>query len=465
MKTPVLVAFVCASLLSAREAEGCDLAEDALRPQLHLTARRGWVNDPNGLVFWRGEWHLFCQYNPADIVWGPMHWNHAVSRDLVHWTELGVALAPDKLGTMFSGSAVIDHGNTAGFGTNAMVLVYTAAGDQVKPARPYVQCLAHSNDGRRFAKYDGNPVLPCVAGGGNRDPRVFWHAPTGRWVMALYGQREGRHAVLVFTSPDLKAWTEESAYLGDEVGNGTWLYECPGLEELRVQGDSETAWVVWGAGDRYAVGSFDGRRFTPKEERISGFAYAEGESPFYAAQTYSDVPDGRVIWVPWFRLPARAGASFRHAFGIPQELSLRHTAQGLRLVRRPVRELKTLRKGEALPPELFDAELAEVRLSAMVGADGRIVVRLRGMELAYDARMAELSVIGRRVPWVCADGCLDLTVYLDRVGLEVFSSDGLQMLPDPTAFPCPADRRIEVVKTEGVTNVSLKAWPLSSIYR
>ena len=211
---------------SDRFAGQDSLYRETNRPQFHFTSRRGWNNDPNGLVYLDGEYHLFYQHNPYENQWENMHWGHAVSPDLVHWTELKSALYPDCLGTMFSGSAVVDRNNTAGWGRNALVAAYTA-----DRAGTEVQCIAFSNDrGRTFAKYEGNPVA-----GETRDPRVFWYEPNSEWVMALYKIA----GISFFTSRDLKSWKEESHIKG--------FYECPDLFELPVDGDpARTLWVVHG---------------------------------------------------------------------------------------------------------------------------------------------------------------------------------------------------------------------------
>jgi hypothetical protein len=206
--------------------DAANLYREPLRGQFHFSARRGWNNDPNGLVFYNGEYHLFFQHNPYGWAWGNMHWGHAVSKDLVHWEELGDKLLPDGMGPMFSGSAVVDWKNTSGFGQDGkppMVLFYTAAGN------PTLQCLAHSTDGRNFTKYSGNPVLAQITSG-NRDPKVIWHEPSKQWVMVLYVELDGVHTIHFFTSPNLKDW--------EFVSKTDGFFECPDFFELPVDGDA-----------------------------------------------------------------------------------------------------------------------------------------------------------------------------------------------------------------------------------
>src|SRR5579862_8521931 len=209
------------------------------RPQFHFTAKRGWLNDPNGLVYFNGQYHLFFQHNPFEPEWGNMTWGHAVSKDLVRWTQLDDAIEPDKLGTIFSGSAVIDEQNTSGLGANGqapLVCIYTAAGGTNKASigKPYTQCLAYSLDGVTFTKYPGNPVLPHQIVN-NRDPKVIWYAPTKQWLMALY--LDG-HTYGFFGSPDLKSWSKLSEI---EVANAA---ECPDFFELPLDGNGgQKKWV------------------------------------------------------------------------------------------------------------------------------------------------------------------------------------------------------------------------------
>jgi len=281
-----------------------DLYAEPLRGQFHFSPRRGWNNDPNGCVYFNGEYHLFFQHNPYGWSWGNMHWGHAVSRDLVHWEELGDVLQPDELGPMFSGSAVVDWKNTSGFGEGGrppLVLIYTAAGS------PTVQCLAYSTDGRKFVKYSGNPVLGQVTGG-NRDPKVFWHAGTSQWVMVLYVEQAGVHTVHFFTSANLREWHLASVTEGDG-GGGRYLFECPDLFELPVGGDAaQRRWVLLGANSEYGVGGFDGVRFAAEQQRLAG----QRGRGFYAAQSFSDVPDGRRILIGWWQTETRGGTALVH---------------------------------------------------------------------------------------------------------------------------------------------------------
>ena len=237
------------------------------RPQFHFTPAQNWMNDPNGLVYYQGEYHLFYQYNPFGDTWGHMSWGHAVSRDLVHWQHLPVAIPELGDEMAFSGSAVVDYGNTSGFGTTqnpAMVAIYTAA----KPGNQS-QALAYSTDkGRTWQRYAGNPVLD-IGSGEFRDPKVFWYEPEHKWVMAVVMAVE--HKVRLYSSTNLKQWTLMSDFGPAGAVGGAW--ECPDLFPLAVDGDpAKTKWVIvvnlnpggiaGGSGGQYFVGDFDGTRFT-----------------------------------------------------------------------------------------------------------------------------------------------------------------------------------------------------------
>jgi sucrose-6-phosphate hydrolase SacC (GH32 family) len=430
-----------------------DLYRERLRGQLRFSSRRGWCNDPNGPVYFGGEYHLFFQHNPYGWDWGNMHWGHAVSKDLLHWEELGDVLWPDGLGPMFSGSAVVDRDNTSGFGTPGrppLVLIYTAAGN------PAVQCLAYSTDGRTFTKYANNPVVRQVTRG-NRDPKVFWHGPTRKWVMALYVERSRRHTVHLLTSPDLKVWTPAGVVEGGTAGKDGYLFECPDLFELPVDGDPKTRkWVLLGANSEYAVGTFDGTAFSPEHSRLPGHRGVG----FYAPQTFADIPtgDGRRVQIGWFQTPT-PGMPFNQSMTVPHELRLLTTADGPRLARAPVKELEALRAkahetgpltlaaGAANPLAGLAAELLEVRAEFEPGSAGEVTFAVRGATVAYDARRQELVVNGRRAPAPLRDGKQRLTVLVDRTGLEVFAADGLTYLPMP--FTPRADDQGVAVRVTG----------------
>jgi fructan beta-fructosidase len=429
-----------------------NLYAEPLRPQFHFSARRGWLNDPNGLVHFEGEWHLFFQHNPYGWNWGNMHWGHAVSRDLVHWEERGDALYPDELGTMFSGSALVDWKNSSGFGKAGqppIVLVYTAAGGTgpQSKGKGFTQCLAYSNDkGRTWTKFEGNPVLGEVTGG-NRDPKVIWHEPTRRWVMSLYVERNKKHTIEFFASPNLKEWIYLSAIDG--------FFECPDFFELPVDGNvSNKKWVLYGASSEYMIGHFDGKSFIPDTPKLPGH---RGKG-FYAAQTYSDAPKDRRVQIGWLQAPS-PGMPFNQCMSIPLELSLRRTADGPRLAFTPAPELGALRKRSLSMEGLASnhtfenaGELLEIRAQLATGMSGELQINARGAVIAYNAEKQELAVNGHRAPAPARDGRQELVVFVDRTTIEVFASDGLTYLPLPFV-PKSSDTSVSVSMTEGTMQV------------
>jgi fructan beta-fructosidase len=446
------------------------LYREPLRGQLHFSPKRGWNNDPNGLVWFNGEYHMFFQHNPYGWGWGNMHWGHAVSRDLVHWQERGDVLWPDAFGPMFSGSAVVDHRNASGLGTKdkpPMVLLYTAAGD------PTVQCLAFSTDGRTFTKYDRNPVLGQVTGG-NRDPKVIFHEPSGQWVMVLYVEKpKGLHTTHFYVSKNLIDWTLASIFDGDKAP-GRYLYECPDFFPLNVDGDpNRQKWVLMAADGQYAIGTFDGTKFTAEHERLSSHL---GRG-FYAAQTFSDIPasDGRRIRVGWWQTETR-GMPFNQSMTLPHELKLVSTLEGPRLASSPIEELKSLRakpRERLIEPKIsrrtdqgilgwFDAEMAEIRIEF---ASGNAVANLnvRGAEIVIDGKVGEMKVNGHHVKLPKRKG-LDLIVYVDRTGLEIFAADGLVYVPFPFQ-PKPENREYSLKVDGGFAALdSLESFELDSIW-
>ena len=425
------------------------------RPQFHFSPARGWMNDPNGLSFYNGEWHLFFQHNPYGTKWGNMHWGHAVSKDLFHWREVGEALYPDELGAMFSGSAVVDKDNTAGFGRNAHVLVFTGT------ANGSTQSIAYSLDGRNYTKYEGNPVVQCITGG-NRDPRVFWYKPGRHWVMVLYVVENGHKNTVVLNSPDLKKWTRVGTIVGDREPGGGFLHECPELFELPVEGEKTTRWVVFGATGEYAVGTFDGRNFKQEGARASLTRRFGG---YYAAQTFGDVPDGRRILLPWFQVKM-PGMPFNQEFALPRELKLVRSGDSFRVLQFPVKEVESLRDGPAKPFAEFEGELVEAFVEFRPAGINPIVLSLRGIRMRYDPARELLEVPGGTVSWPLEKGWFRARVFIDRTGMETFSLDGATCLPSQDAVADPANRRLEIVEgAENVLDDRSFAYELESVWR
>ena len=415
-----------------------DLYREKYRPRFHFTSRRGWNNDPNGLVFHGGEYHLFYQHNPYGWNWGNMHWGHAVSRDLVHWRELGDAIRPDKLGTVFSGSAVVDEGNTAGFHTGdgkSIVCLYTSAGDQVEPRVPFTQSLAFSTDnGRTFTKFGGNPVVDHIVDA-NRDPKVIWHEPTKTWIMALYLTKND---FTLLSSPDLKTWTR----LSDVQIPGA--SECPDIFELPVDGDPQkTKWVFWAADGSYLVGSFDGKAFTAESEVLK--SYAGGTA--YAAQTYSGIPksDGRRIQIPWLRC-AMTGMPFNQEMGFPVELTLRTTKDGIRLHSEPVEEIKGIygREWSLKSPRTdpghdplggIEGDSFDILAEIAIGGATEAGIAVHGIQVVYDAGKRLLTCAGHSAPLEPEHGRIRLRILVDRASIEIFGNGGRLYMPIGILLP------------------------------
>jgi len=464
--------------------------DEPFRLQYHFSPPAQWMNDPNGLIYHEGEYHLFYQHNPHDIVWGPMHWGHAVSADLVNWTNLPIALYPDPIGTIFSGSAVIDWENTAGFGEGAMVAVFThdASGRQM-------QSLAYSSDnGRTWTKYDGNPVLEPPNNIRNfRDPKVIWHdggSGEGHWVMMV----TAGNIILFFISPDLKTWTPSGGFgLGYGEAGGVW--ETPDLFELPVDGGPETRWVLTvaiqdnapagGSGMQYFVGDFDGEVFTSDNSKETTL-WADYGADFYAAQGWNETPDDRQVWAAWMNnwryaqdIPT---TTWRGALTLPRELSLRTTPEGVRLVQKPIAELQELR-GEhwswanetvtAVSEQLadisgdtleiiadfaatpnMDANRFGIRLHA--GNDAQTTIGYatkqqfafidRSQSGLIDFNSTFAGVHAATLPLV--DDSVRFHILVDRSSVELFANDGLVTITD-RIFPTTDSLTLSLFADDG----------------
>lgn len=393
------------------------------RPQFHFTARRGWINDPNGLVYHNGVYHLYYQHNPFEREWENMTWGHATSTDLLHWTEYDDVLFPDRLGTMYSGSAVFDERNTSGFGSEKhppLVYAYTADRSDRE-----VQCVAYSLDGgMTLNKYKGNPVIDSYdmwQTHDTRDPRLFWYEKGEHWVMVL-NERDGHS---IYTSSDLKSWTYQSHVPG--------FWECPDLFELSVDGNPDnTRWVMLGASNTYMIGRFDGKNFVPE-----GGKYRFCTGTIYAAQTISHAPDGRRIQIGWGRV-AHPGMPFNGMMLLPTELTLKTMCDGIRMVSQPISEVKSLFQNVLTCTDVLGAAAANQTLASLEQKD--CLHMSFTLHLSHRTS-AGLSLSGRNIldydsNYNTINGqfyssqdptSMDLTadVYIDRTCVEVFIDNGL----------------------------------------
>lgn len=332
---------------------GQSFYKEPYRPQFHFTPAAHWMNDPNGLIYLNGKYHLFYQYYPEATVWGPMHWGHAVSNDLLHWKHLPIALYPDQLGWIFSGSAVIDTENTAGFGKNAMVAIYTYHNDEIwqhGDKKPQSQGIAYSLDeGTTWTKYEQNPVLKHSGEQDFRDPKVFWHKESSKWIMTLAtGDR-----IKLYSSTNLKNWQFESQFKPEEKEDlGVW--ECPDLFQMKDDKTGSNKWVLivnhgdkapnGGSGGRYFVGEFDGKTFVKSQEP----RWLDYGTDFYAAVTFSNLPNDRHILLGWMsnwqyavKVPTDV---WRSAMTLPREMKLTSTNGSYVLNQSIVSELSSISK-------------------------------------------------------------------------------------------------------------------------
>jgi sucrose-6-phosphate hydrolase SacC (GH32 family) len=452
---------------------------EIFRPQFHFTPERNWQNDPNGLIWFEGEYHLFYQHNPYDKEWGFMHWGHAVSRDLLHWEHLPIAIAPDndskdkEYCTAWSGCAVVDDKNLTGLKKGdqpALLIFYTS--------RQCGQRMAYSTDkGRTWIKYEKNPVIPYDDSDDARDPKVFWYGPKQKYVMVLWRKPEGDESmqgISFYSSSNLTEWSFESHLPG--------FYECPDLIELPVNRRADdTRWVIFDGDGSYYIGKFDGKEFTPEmPKRKSDFG-----ANYYATQTWSNIPveDGRVIQIAWMRGGNYPGMPFSGQMTFPCELSLITTLDGIRLVRKPVKEIEKLHdkgfvtENKNVIPGLNKNPLKGLKGDCFhiigtfdlksVNSFGFIVRNARdkiGTEIRYDATKNTLSCLGQTMKLEPEDGKIRLEVLVDRTSVEIFGNDG-KMVMTNCFNPEPDADGLVLYNTGGELFIEkLEVYPMISMY-
>lgn len=448
------------------------------RPLLHFTPAFGWLNDPNGLVWHQGQFHLFYQYYPLDNVWGPMHWGHATSRDLMHWQHWPIALAPDENGYCFSGSAVIDHQNRSGLFSHKQGLLawYTHATTPRYEGGDFVQSqgLAYSDDGgHHWQKYAGNPILPDTGRDDFRDPKVFWYEPKQYWVMVVTG---GQH-VMFYRSENGTDWTWLSDFGAEHGAHDERAWECPDLFELKTP-DGGSRWVLvvgvqrqayaGGSGTQYFIGQFDGVQFINDNlpEQVLWLDYGRD---FYATQTWSDVPeaDGRRIGLSWMSCWPYANQTptqhWRSCMSFPREFNIVETQNGLRLQQAFVREWHRAicRQGT-----IQNIEIAPTQTLALT--DWRHAMHLALSFSFADNTVATLEVVqGIRFEFIRQDQSTTLRVVRHQphhaiefvkkfdadygVDLGDVSTVQLQLLLDIST--------VELLLNDGTVSVSLLSFP------
>jgi fructan beta-fructosidase len=450
------------------------------RPQFHFTPAANWMNDPNGMVYYQGEYHLFYQYYPDSTVWGPMHWGHAISKDLVHWEHLPIALYPDSLGYIFSGSCVVDH-NNSGFQTgeeNPLVSIFTYHDKN----NLQTQAIAYSNDrGRSWKKYENNPVIKNPGEKDFRDPKVFWYPELESWIMSLaVGNR-----IQFYRSENLKDW-ELASEFGANDGSHGGVWECPDLFPLKVEGSEETKWVLLvsinpgspngGSGTQYFIGNFDGKIFTNDNDSTLSCWIDYGRDN-YAGVTWSNAPDNRTLFLGWMSnwdyaqvVPTE---TWRSAMTIPRELTLRNTSDGIRLISNPVKELEQLRgtkttldfseakSHSGLMEVLLSVDLKEttatdfgIELSNSKNESLRIgfnkttnqyyIDRTKSGKLDFSANFAGIH----NAPRIGTDNTLTMQLFIDLASVELFADNGSVCITD-IFFPNEDFKILKLYKNEG----------------
>ena len=432
-----------------------DASDDYGKPyrnQFHASTRRGWNNDPNGMAYHNGKYHLYLQHNPFGINWGNMHWNHLESADLIHWEEKPIALYQRTTGDMmFSGGGFVDFNNSAGLGKNVLFAAFTSTGRG--------ECLAFSTDnGLTFTELPENPVVKHRG----RDPKVIWYEPQKKWVMALFDsspcaeteavkpsdpKAHPHDNIAFYESKDLRKWTRTGAFTDpDRLA----VFECPELFELPVDGATERRWITYGAQNRYFIGQFNGSTFI-KESGPHGSRHGA----FYAAQTFSDVPDGRRIQIGWVRTAIYTDdfpdQIVNQAFTLPHTMTLVKTPDGLRIAFNPVRECEKLR-GHVLA-EGNDMSIADAQkaLQTVRGKLSEVVIEFA------DGGEHQLVVNGIDAAFVGKDA----RIFTDRTFNETYADNGLYY-EVRTKGDLKATET--AIKDEAGKVKSLKAYELKSIW-
>lgn len=493
MRKIFLTALLMAAFLVSPEMKAQQ--NDKYRPQFHFSPKANWMNDPNGMVFNNGTYHLFYQYYPDDKIWGPMHWGHATSKDMVSWQEQPIALYPDSLGYIFSGSAVVDTKNTSGFGKDGkapMVALFThhdPVGEKQKTGRHETQSIAYSlDDGKTWTKYSGNPVVPNPGITDFRDPKVSWYEPQKKWVMTL----ATKDRITFYSSPNLKDWTRESEF-GADAGAHGGVWECPDLFPIMHNG--KAVWVLIvninpggpnkGSAGQYFLGDFDGKTFTAYSKETKWLDFGADN---YAAVTFSNTGNRRVLmgWMSNWQYANQVPTDpWRSANTIARELGLKTVGKEIYLTSVPVKELGALntggfsRKGSNIKGELdlTDATknktgLFRLDIEANDIADFSIVLSNKAgneMVIGYDKASNQYYTdrsksgkvdfekgfgVRHAAPRLAKDAFTDITLIADAASIELFADSGLTVMTE-IFFPDEPMSQLKIKSVSGLNLTSL----------
>jgi len=457
------------------------------RPRYHFSPAKNWINDPNGLVYLQGEYHLFYQYNPFGTTWGHMSWGHAVSTDLLHWKHLPVAIeeyanpATQDSTMIFSGTVVVDHANSAGFGVDAMIAIYTSNVHKSGQGIAQHQSLAYSTDkGRTWTRYANNPILD-IQRKDFRDPKVFWHDPAKKWVMALVVP--DLFKVQFYESSNLLQWKLSGEFTG--AGDTTRVWECPDLYQVKVDGTNEMKWVLSlsGAhpqgskfvGMQYFVGDFDGSTF--RKDNDNKHQFLDFGKDFYAGIVFNNLPDKRTIMMGWLNNWTYANQvpthPWRGAMSLPRELRLVKVEGKIQLASKPILEVKSLRQKElavlsqptsgSFEMEIYMADSSQLILSQ--GADDKVVLGYANGQFTCDRTKSKNHSFQKDFSSVesvlIASKPSEITVrfFVDQSVIEIFVNGGAATITD--LFFLESGKM--TLQTEGVVKLQ-SGWEIGSIW-
>ena len=503
IKYLVPLAFLFACNAVKTQAPTAGITDEPHRPKIHFTPKANWMNDPNGMVFYNNQYHLFYQYYPDSTIWGPMHWGHATSTDLVHWQHQPIALYPDSLGYIYSGSAVVDESNTSGFGKDGkppLVAIFTShnpVGEKAGNTNFENQSIAYSVDeGKTWIKYANNPVVKNPGIKDFRDPKVSWYEADKKWIMTLATQDR----VTFYSSRDLKNWNRESEF-GKEFGAHGGVWECPDLFSLDY--DGKQVWVLFvsinpggpngGSATQYFTGQFDGNKFTPYQTDTRWVDYGPDD---YAGVTWSNTGK-RKIFIGWMSNWDYANLvptnKWRSATTIPRDLTIEKIGDRYMLRSMPVPELKSV---VTMPLLLENITANNYDLTAKTGSlNGPAILHLQGDKLdnfsiifsnaagekvavGYDKAASnyfidrsnsgkvsfEKGFAGKHTaPRISAGSTLDLTLVIDNASIELFGDNGLSVMTS-IFFPNSDFSNVRLQSADGLMIKSLQFNKIKSMY-